>query len=209
MKIETFHVGIMQMNCYLAYDEIGGEAFIVDPGDNADMLLKIIAERKLALKYVILTHGHFDHVMAAHEILNKTNAKLVAGRAAKLDSAAACGFNMHPNLKFTPLLADITVADGDTLNVCGETLAFFETPGHTPGSICIYTGNELFSGDTLFAGSCGRCDFVGGDYNAMLASLRRIAGIAGDARVLPGHEGESTLSLERAMNPYIKEALSK
>ncbi len=207
MRIDVFRVGAVQTNCYLAYDEQTLEAFLVDPGDDAPRLLRAIGELGLSLRYILLTHGHFDHVMAVPALLRETGAQLVASHVARLDDAEACGFRAFRIAEFTPLTADITVKDGDTLRAAGETLRFLETPGHTPGGVCIRAGDVLFSGDTLFAGSCGRCDLPGGDYAAILKSLARLAELPGELRVLPGHGEATTIAAERAHNPYLREAL--
>lgn len=206
MRIDIFRVGAVQTNCYLAYDEETLDAFIVDPGDDAGRLLRAIGERGLSLRYIILTHGHFDHVLAVPELLRQTEAQLVAAKNARLDDAEACGFRAFRIAQFTPLCADILVSEGETLLAAGETLRFYETPGHTPGGICIQAGEVLFTGDTLFAGSCGRCDLSGGDYSVILKSLRKLAELPGDFRVLPGHGEATMLSTEREQNPYMCEA---
>lgn len=206
MRIDIFRVGAVQTNCYLAYDEKTLEAFIVDPGDDAKRLLRAIGEMGLNLQYIILTHGHFDHVLAVPELLRHTEAQLIAAKNARLDDAEACGFRAFRIAQFTPLSADILISEGDTLRAAGETLHFYETPGHTPGGICIQAGNVLFTGDTLFAGSCGRCDLPGGDYRVILKSLQKLAELPGDFRVLPGHGEATTLNTEREENPYMREA---
>lgn len=207
MRIDIFHVGEIQTNCYLAYDEKTQEAFLVDPGDDADRLLRVIGERGITLRYIILTHGHFDHVLAVPELLRHTEAKLVASKNARLDDAEACGFRAFRIARFTPLVADCLVSEGDTIQVAGDTLHIYETPGHTPGGICIRAGEALFTGDTLFAGSCGRCDLPGGDYQTILKSLRKLSELPDDLRVFPGHGEATTLAEEKAHNPYLREAM--
>ena len=162
MRIDIFHVGVVQTNCYLAYNETTLDAFVVDPGDDAERILQAIENKGLNLKYVILTHGHFDHLLAVKEICEKSGAVLVASKYAKLDDEDMCGFTSFGLGGFSPLKAGITVSDGDVLKLGESELSFIETPGHTPCSMCILMGNTLFSGDTLFAGSCGRCDLPGG-----------------------------------------------
>ena len=199
MKIEIFHVGVVGTNSYLVEDE--GKLYLIDPGDNAAMLLDKIGDRELS--YIFLTHGHFDHLLAADEIRRRTGAKLVASRFARLQDADACGFTSFGISGFTPLNADITVKERDKI----DNFEFIETPGHTPCSLCILNGVVLFSGDTLFAGSCGRCDLPGGDYSKMMCSLARLSLLDGDTRVYSGHGGVTTIDREIRTNPYMGEAI--
>ena len=199
MKIDVFHVGVVGTNSYLVEDE--GKLYLIDPGDNAKMLLDRIGDRKLS--YIFLTHGHFDHLLAASEIRMQTGAKLVASQNAKLDDEVACGFSSFGLSGFSPLYADITVKEGDKI----DGFEFMETPGHTPCSLCIKNGDTLFSGDTLFAGSCGRCDLPGGNYNKMMESLLRLSQLSGDTKVYSGHGGATTIDREVRTNPYMREAI--
>ena len=199
MKIEIFHVGVVGTNAYLVEDE--DELYLIDPGDNAKMLLSKIGDRKLS--YIFLTHGHFDHLLAVSEIRMQTGAKLVASRNAKLDDEISCGFASFGLGGFKPLYADITVKEGDKIG----NFEFMETPGHTPCSLCIKNGDVLFSGDTLFAGSCGRCDLPGGNYGKMMESLLRLSKLDGEIKVYSGHGGATTIGREVNSNPYMYEAM--
>ncbi len=201
MKIDIFRVGAVSTNAYLVSE--GETAYLIDPGDNAKMLLKRIEECNLNLKYIFLTHGHFDHLLAAEEIRKATGAKLVASKHAKLDDEVACGFASFGLGGFKPLKADIVVSEGDII----DGFEFLETPGHTPCCLCIKKGDVLFSGDTLFAGSCGRCDLPGGDYEIIKKSLAKLATFDGETKVYPGHGGATTIDRERRTNPYMYEAI--
>ena len=209
MKIRSFTVGPVATQCYLIINQADNTAFITDPGDDAEMLLRAIDEEKARLKYVILTHGHFDHVMAVGEILKNTGAKLVvhedevpALSDGVLSGCASFGVAMQDTLK-----EDIAVKDGDTLDFGGTYLEFMHTPGHTVGSMCILLGDIILTGDTLFAGTCGRCDLPGGDYEMMLKSLKRLAELKGNFKIYPGHGEPSAIDIERKYNPYMREAL--
>lgn len=209
MNIRNFAVGPVSAECYIVRDEITNTAFMVDPGDDAEYLLKKLGQAKL--EYVILTHGHFDHVMAADEILKKSGAKLVVcdKEVPALTDPELGGFNSFGVAKFVPLYADVVVSDGDELDFAGKKLEFMNTPGHTKGSMCIKMGDVIFTGDTLFAGTCGRCDLPSGDYREMLDSLKRLAELEGDFIIYPGHGEPSKLSIERSYNPYMREAVRR
>lgn len=196
MRIETFTLGPIQTNCYLVSDD-AGNAVLIDAAAQAPRFLDAVRERGLTLRALLLTHGHFDHVGAAREIHH----------------AAGCPVYLHPDDRSLPpaLSAGLFWTE---LYRTGETLTFgdlcftvLHTPGHTPGSVCLRCGDVLFSGDTLFAGGCGRTDFPGGDAEQMAASLRRLGSIPEDLRVLPGHGESSTLSAERRTNYFMLQAL--
>lgn len=199
MRIDIFHVGVVSTNAYLVEDE--GKLYLIDPGDNARMILDRIGERKLS--YIFLTHGHFDHLLAADEIRKATGAYLVASKHARLDDEVSCGFASFGMHGFKPMQADISVSEGDEI----DGFKFMETPGHTPCSLCIVKGDTMFSGDTLFAGSCGRCDLPGGDYNKMMSSLNRLSQMEGELKVYPGHGNATTIEREKMTNPYMCEAM--
>ena len=209
MKVETFVVGFLGTNCYVAHD--GKCAVVIDPGANADRILEFIEKEGLSLSHILLTHAHFDHVLAVHEIKEKTGALLVSteGERARLQSAEISGHTMLKRREFIPLTADVEVKDGEELNIGEMTFKFMVTPGHTEGSVCIICEDVMFSGDTLFAGTCGRCDLIGGNIDDMMKSLRRLCELSKDYKVLPGHEEATTLSRERTTNPYMAEAIKR
>lgn len=211
MKVVTMVVGPIETNCYLAYDEQTKEGFLIDPGEDAPRILAKIAELGVELRYIILTHSHFDHIMALAEVAAGTGAKIAIHEAEKDEIEKPGGRVIRSlglggaEIKAAPV--GILLKDGDTLSCAGETLTVLHTPGHTVGSICIDTGSVLFSGDTLFEDDCGRCDLPGGDYRKMLTSLRRLAALPGDRVVYPGHDVSTTLSRERQVNGDMLRAL--
>jgi len=206
MKVEVLKVGFIDTNCYIAYS--GSRAVVIDPGADAQGIMNKANELGVSIEYIFLTHTHFDHVLAVDEIMKKTGAKLVAhpGERERMNDPEISGQSKLRNREFIPLTADIEVNDGDTLDVGDMHFEFIHTPGHTEGSICIVCEDTMFSGDTLFAGTCGRCDLHGGDFEEMLRTLKKLSALTKDYRVLPGHEGETTLARERRYNPYIAEA---
>lgn len=210
MKILRLVVGMVQTNCYIFYDENTMEGAVVDPGDNAKSILKAIEDEKIQIKYVLLTHGHFDHILAANEVVAATGAKLVCHKNDLwLLKEEAIGEYRQWVKNFVEPTVDIQAEEGTELTIGGLTAYYMNTPGHTPGSSVIKVGDVLFTGDTLFRHECGRCDFEGGDFNQMLVSLKRLHDLEGDYKVLPGHEGLSTLEEERRNNPYMRQATGR
>ena len=198
MTVTSLPVGSIGTNCYLLYDETTKDAAVIDPSDNAKPVAARIKELGLNVRAILLTHGHFDHCGDVKRIRKLTGAQVF----------------VHPADRDLPIMlrrgleADRDLADGDVLDLAGTRLRVLHTPGHTPGSVCFLCGDLLFSGDTLFEGSCGRTDFPGGSWPEMLASLRRLAELEGDYKVYPGHGEETTLEQERRFNPYMAQACS-
>lgn len=208
MKILHLIVGMVATNCYIFYDENTMEGAVIDPGDNAKAILKTIEDEKINLKYVLLTHGHFDHILAVHDVVSATGAKLVCNKDDLwlLNKNAMGQFkSFAKNFKETPV--DIEAEDGTEIKVGGLTAKYISTPGHTPGSSVILVGDVMFTGDTLFRRECGRCDLEGGDFPTILRSLKKLYNMQGDYKVLPGHDAFSTLEEEREYNRYMREAI--
>ncbi len=198
----------MGTNCYIVYDEATREAAVVDPGDNASSILKAVQKENLEVKYILLTHAHFDHILAVHDIIKETGAKYVVPEAdvwlLKRDNMGPFRSAAEGYIEDAP---DILAKEGTEITFGDITACYMNTPGHTPGSSVIRMGDTLFTGDTLFRGSCGRVDLEGGNMKQMLVSLKRLYELEGDYKVLPGHEGISTLEDERRYNPYMDQAM--
>ena len=202
MEYCCFPVGELQANCWLLWDKTK-KAVLIDPGDKALRLLNAIEERGLILTAILLTHVHFDHMLAVPAIQQATGVPLLVheGDADALTDG-------HRSLTTwvgaeCRLSADRLLREGDTVAVGESTLTVLHTPGHTPGSCCFLYDDLLFTGDTLFAGSVGRTDFPGGDFRVQQETLRRLATLPHDLRVLPGHDGETTIGREKATNLYM------
>ncbi|MDD5382921.1 MAG: MBL fold metallo-hydrolase [Candidatus Margulisbacteria bacterium] len=178
MKFKTVKVGNLRTNCYIIFDEHNGEGVIVDPGDEAAKILPEIAELKV--RYIIITHGHPDHFGALDELKKKTGAPLL--------------MNSGDNWFFNP---DRTIKEGDEISFGRVTLKVLQTPGHSRGGVCLYAPGYLFSGDTLFAGTCGRTDLPGGSAEAMAKSLKKLAQLPGETMVFPGHDEFTTIQQEK------------
>ncbi len=198
-------VGLMGVNCYILGDT--DEVFVVDPGSNAKDILKTIEESNLKIKYVILTHCHFDHILAVEELLSLTDAKLVACLSEK-ENLLRSDINYTDRYSRKPLeiSADIYVNDGDIIRSGDYEFEVIETPGHTSGSMCLYCNEEklLISGDTLFHLSVGRCDLATGDEATLLKSIKsKLFVLPDEVYVLPGHGDNTTIGFEKTNNPFI------
>ena len=194
LKVHALTLGAYQVNCYIIHDEESPLCCVIDPGYEADTILDKLSELGLTLEAILLTHGHFDHVGAVRDLAADTGCQVWL---------CAEDLALPTNLTAGPLCYTNTYAEGTTLHLAGLDISVLQTPGHTPGSVCLMTENTLFSGDTLFAGSCGRTDLPGGSWEQMRSSLKRLSEIEANLWVLPGH-GESTmLESEKKYNPYL------
>lgn len=190
--VETFPLGDYQTNCYLVRQAGQTQCVLIDPGYAADFLLDTLNAKGLELSAIALTHGHFDHVGAVRDLAAETGCRVyLSGDELSLPPAITAG-----RLYCTDLYTDRFTAAGIPFTV-------LKTPGHTPGSVCLRTGSLLFSGDTLFAGSCGRTDLPGGNPADMRASLKLLAAIPENLTVYPGHGEATTLDAEKRYNPYL------
>ncbi len=207
MLIKTITVGAYETNCYVVADEKTLECAVIDPGADAAAILDYLEETHLRCRFVLLTHGHFDHTGAVSDILAETDAKLLLHKA---DVGVTVGGDYY---RFVPPEGAAYYAEGDSVCLGALSFTVIETPGHTPGSVtllCAEAGSDdkvLFTGDTLFRDSCGRTDFPGSSTEDILRSLKRLAELPGDYEVLPGHGFSSTLERERAVNYFMRAAV--
>lgn len=206
MKIETIAVGPLQSNCYVVFDEKSRDAMVIDPGDDAPVILRAVRERDLRLLFLVCTHGHFDHVGVAGKIREATGAQIVLNREdleiyrRAEGQAAFWGYRMDQ-----PPDPDLFVVEEDYVRVGDLSFMVYHTPGHSPGGICLYGHGVVFTGDTLFAGSVGRTDFHGGSIAELKNSFRRLMGFPPETMVLPGHGGSSTIGQEKVLNFFSAE----
>ena len=197
MQVTRLPLGVYQANCYIIYEETSKTCCVLDPGGEAKKVLEFMDIRGLSLEAILLTHGHFDHVGAVKELHDATGCKVYL-------CTEDC--TMPPKWTAGELFYTDAYGEGDRLNLAGLSIQVLHTPGHTPGSVCLLAENALFTGDTLFAGSCGRTDLPGGDQNVLFASLLRLANLEEDCTCYPGHSGSTLLSREKEYNPFIKRA---
>lgn len=206
LQLKSFAPGMVAANSYIIKDIESGEAAVIDAGmynNRFETMLRSMGIEKL--KYILLTHGHFDHIMGVQRLKKHFGGEIVIHENdadclsdSKKSLAAVWGF-MCPAFE-----ADLTVKEGDVLYLGNEKIEVIHTPGHTVGSVCYKTDKILFSGDTLFHMTCGRTDFPGGSMEQMMASMKKLSELDGEYRVCPGHDQESTLSFEKSNNPCMK-----
>lgn len=207
MIIQEFVVGQLENNCYILGDESSREALVIDPGDEPDRILAFIQEKELALKYIICTHAHYDHVGAVPEIKEAIGAVEIVIHEKDLDIYTHIEKQgMMWGVELDPLPSpDILVKEGSILSIGNMKFEVLHTPGHTPGGICLYGEGLLITGDTLFAGSVGRTDLHGGNLQELRTSFHRLMSMPDMIRVLPGHGPESTIGREKRENFFALE----
>lgn len=203
MKVISEKFGSMDNNCSLIIDEKTNQSALVDCNEFSQKMIDMIGDTDL--KYILLTHGHFDHIIGVKSVKEKYSAQVVISKedepmlnSSKLSLAVFC------NAPQNNVDADIIVKDGDEITLGEIKIKVMATPGHTSGSVCYIAENCIFSGDTLFYCSCGRTDFPSGSPEQMMSSLQKLKALDGDYKVYTGHNNLTTLDFERKNNPYMK-----
>ena len=205
MLLKMLPVGPLGVNCYIIASEETKKAIVVDPGDEADTILKKVEELGLNVDLIVLTHAHFDHTMALAKVKDATGAKFALHplEIPNLNKVPGEFANWFGPLDPLPE-PDFTLQDGDKAGVDGVELTVIHTPGHTPGGICLLGDGFVLSGDTLFMLSVGRADFPGSDWDQLLESIRtRLLVLPDETMVYPGHGGRTKIGLEKAQNPFV------
>lgn len=204
MIIKKLAVGPVQANCYILGCEDTKEAVVIDPGDETDRILIMLAELKLKVKYIINTHGHFDHVGGNKRLRDATGAEIIIhsldAKMLGMTAEHASAWGLPGENSFPP---DKTVEDGDSIVFGNITLKVIHTPGHSPGGISLLVDDSVFVGDTLFEGSIGRTDFPEADHETLISNIRNKLFALDDAvKVYPGHMGTTTIGQEKRFNPF-------
>ena len=200
MLIKTLPVGQLETNCYVVSNEETLGCVVIDPGDESNRILDYLEDNHLKCEAIFLTHGHYDHTGAVEAVMEETGAPVYI---CPRDDAHTTG-DRH----YSYMLPEggRYYDDGDVLRFAGLSFQILAVPGHTAGGVAIVCENALFTGDTLFRGSCGRTDLPGGDMEEEFRSLKRLCDLPGDYEVYPGHMDSSSLERERNFNYYCREA---
>ena len=203
LKVHTLPLGAYQTNTYIVHDSEASSCALIDPGYEADTILETLAQLELTVDAVLLTHGHFDHVGAVEEIVTKTGCKLWCSESdwSQFPNPVTAYFYPIANCDFCEVSF---CEEGEVIHAGGLTFRVMATPGHTHGSVCYLCEKAMFSGDTLFAGSCGRTDLPGGSGKFLRLSLERLAELEENYWVYPGHGESTTLAEEKRYNPYMR-----
>ena len=205
LKIQKMTLGSFMTNVYFIIDPETHDCFVVDPADRCDLLLETVRAQDLGVKGILLTHAHFDHIMALEELRDATGAPVMlteAENALLCDSGANMLDSYGDGSDCRP--GDKLLRDGDVIALGENEIKVMLLPGHTPGSCAYLFGDDMIAGDTVFREGIGRYDFPGGDYAKLRASLSRIAALEGDLRIYPGHGASTTLSHEKEFNLYLQ-----
>ena len=196
MKLKAMALGAYQTNCYILWDEESQHCVVIDPGYEPERVLDEVTRLGKTVEAVLLTHGHFDHVGGVRTLAAETDCRVYL---------CAQDLSMPPQMTAGPLYYTDLYQEGDVLDLAGLKIRVIQTPGHTEGSVCLLVEDAMFSGDTLFAGSCGRTDLPGGSWATILKSLKRLAAMDKDYAVYPGHGPATTLAEEKQWNPYMRQ----
>ena len=200
MNIKTIPAGIYEANCYIVSDEATGEAVVMDPGGDVEIIEHEIEKLGAKVKSILLTHGHFDHVGGVLELSKQLNVPFYISKTDEeyMDKDTSQVYGKLSK-------ASHYLKEGTDILVGDKSIKVFETPGHTKGGVCFLVEDNLFTGDTLFKGSIGRTDFIGGSFEEIIKSIEeKLIPLGDDIKVYPGHGPMSTIGFEKRNNPYLE-----
>lgn len=206
MILETLPVGMIQANCYILGDETTKESVIIDPGGDVPTISRVLEARKLKPVAILATHGHFDHVEALAGVKRATGAPILVhqGDLPLIQGMTGQGLLFGVRVEAAPP-PDRFLTDGEEVQFGELSVRVLHTPGHSPGSVSFHMDKKVFVGDLLFAGSIGRTDLQGGDYDTLLHSVKtRIFTLPDDTVVYPGHGPATTVGVEKRTNPFFR-----
>ncbi len=207
LAVSGLVVGPIQSNCYIVWDKDTNRGAVVDPGGDLEKIRGAVDAAGCSVEWVLLTHGHFDHVFYAQDVSRLYSAKIAihpADAALMNDTLdiAECFYDLG---EYKPAEPDKLLSDGDVIEIGGLQIRVMHTPGHSPGGVCYDCGTVVFTGDTLFAGSVGRTDFPGGSMQQLVSSIKNKLFVLDDSViVLPGHGPQSTIGEQKRSNPFVQ-----
>lgn len=206
MEIRKLSLGQMGTNCYVLWDENSLEAAVIDPGFEDSRVLEIINQNKLNVKYILLTHGHFDHLGGVNQVKSATGAKvLIHTDDADCLTEPKRNLSVLAGMELELEPADGLLSEGEVINLGKLNIRVIHTPGHSKGGVCFLVGDTLIAGDTLFNTSIGRTDFADGDLSELLGNIvSKIFVLEDDTKVLPGHGENTTIGYEKKHNPFLQ-----
>lgn len=207
MKVESCQVGGLATNCYIVYDEAEREGAVIDPGAEAEKILRLIKQRNLHIGAILFTHGHFDHVGAAADLHDVLQAPLWAHEedVKFILDAVRLGHNFGECVERAPKTVEFRLQEGVPVNIGPLSFRVLHTPGHTRGGVTLLTGKCAFTGDTLFRGGIGRSDFESGNHRELLNSIKtKLFTLEDDIIVYPGHGPASSIGWEKENNPFVR-----
>jgi len=207
MIIEQLELDPFGSNCYVVGDESSKEGIIIDPGAGADLILEKVEELELEIKFIMLTHGHMDHIGALKEVKEATGAEIAIhtddARFLQMEPSSGAIFHHPPQ---TPPPPDRLLKGGDSIEISNLRFLVLHTPGHTPGGICLLGEGVVFSGDTLFNFGIGRTDMAGGSYSQLMNSIHtKLMVLPDNTVVYSGHGPKTTVGIERQWNPFLRD----
>lgn len=207
MNLTTVVCGALSSNCYILDD--GNSAVIIDPGFPEQKLMDYVYANKSKIKFILLTHRHFDHVSAATQIRDITGAKIAVHPLDECglysdEASLTAMFGYLYGRANTDAKADVLISNGDVISSGEMSFQVIETPGHSPGGVCYLCDNLLFSGDTLFRGSVGRTDLPSCSYSDLMESVKKLSKLPDETLVYPGHGASTNIGAEREDNPYMR-----